>query len=775
MIRLLDTNAILADIEREKLLYDKNIWENARRLLDQYDYSDKIVIPVVNESQEIICYAYEDKEANRELRMLFELQQIPQADNFRTLHEDITEVVIYGCNELAYHFVRYLKALGITVQTVGKHWKLFGLDNKENICTDKTFKIYAEGVEKYDCHIQELFLRSASVEFECIDEIYESNLRKGIVRDNDGNFDTLVKRLKDNEVVICGVGTESQDAYDLLYSVGIDIVCFMSDRTGGKLLGKPVYARKDIETKLVRPIFIECTGRHSAVGEGGEVDEYAYMGYARNKQYILLKDYTNIPVSGLQHILADKNVMLFGERLLCNRIKKYLIMRKIVDSSRMICDMEDVSEDAICLFVIPPEYLSARYKKYYEHYQRQICEKGIVDYTDYYSRTVVLIQLLTEENKYTCRRLQPRGIIIGCSAAYSGNTLLNNIFDNHPNIMIIPEYNFLSKQLFSVCIRLAEEKASLILDTFWSIYEEEAGASAVRNDFPNREAFCSKMESLLQIKDRFTSQELFVMLFAAYESMYNREFDITDTYIYWEPHQISREISKKYVNWFFQDGVHAWLFRLVRNNCSRCGSTIKDADLSYQFIGRDTSIIQSLLTYPAIEIDQGYADKTLEYRFEDIKQMPRQVLENICGRTGIPWADTFLETTMHGQESYYHGNVTTGFDLKPVYNTFEKYLSEYDRMRISLLSSPFQQKYSYPFVDYRDFSRRELQEMFLKPYRVEKFLNLSKKDILKYRLEIHRKSAELLWHLRCQEIYDSGIEAYGGNDEDCCSCANEIK
>ena len=44
---------------------------------------------------------------------------------------------------------------------------------------------------------------------------------------------------------------------------------------------------------------------------------------------------------------------------------------------------------------------------------------------------------------------------------------------------------------------------------------------------------------------------------------------------------------------------------------------------------------------------------------------------------------------------------------------------ELDRLRIMIFNGMWQKKYGYPYVELAQFSRRELQELFLKSYRIE--------------------------------------------------------
>ena len=57
-------------------------------------------------------------------------------------------------------------------------------------------------------------MRSVSVEFECVDKIYEENIKRGFIKDAAGDFTWLVEKLKDEkEIVIIGTGVQSLNAY----------------------------------------------------------------------------------------------------------------------------------------------------------------------------------------------------------------------------------------------------------------------------------------------------------------------------------------------------------------------------------------------------------------------------------------------------------------------------------------------------------------------------------------------------------------------------------
>lgn len=120
----------------EYLTLGENLWNDGKEYLKGsfgYDTADVQMIPVNNKNHEFICYAYQDNEANRELRMLKELRGNKDALQFIDIFPEYKEVVIYGCNELAVSFAGYLQGLGVAVSIVGKYWNFFGYTARNEV------------------------------------------------------------------------------------------------------------------------------------------------------------------------------------------------------------------------------------------------------------------------------------------------------------------------------------------------------------------------------------------------------------------------------------------------------------------------------------------------------------------------------------------------------------------------------------------------------------------------------------------------------------------
>lgn len=736
---LINTNSVFDAIQKDYALLDKNIWKNARYFFSHYKagLNEHVLLPVVDKDGWLVCFAYEDFDANREIRMLRELMDNSDAVQFPDLYPEYTCSKIYEFNELAYFFAEYLKSQGIKVQVFGRLWDGFFEGNSYEELDYKCLTVYAEGTGPKKAEWIDNLLESVSVEFEYIDIIYETNIKNGIFQDAFGSCGELLDRLKnEKEIIIIGSGREAQDTYDFLMSNGIDICCFINQNYGERthrLFGKEILSSMDARNRYSNPVFLECTEKHSVWGFGG-TDDYDYMGYRRNQNFYLMRDYTdNIFGGNLINILKRKKIVLMGNIELCEYLYGFLEQKKISvlgyldidyqsNTKGKITDVnfDNSKKDVVGLLVVP-EYsninLKHRQAKRKEQLAVYLKERGCSDYTDYFSYTSSFIEM--EDNKrkkYTKKLLSPRRIVLGSIAVNSGNTFFRGLLDNHPSILMI-NYGILNNWLFRYCICLSTKKSKQIMPAFWSMYEKEDKQSGQLKD-PMK--FHWKMEELLNLDTRFTSQELFVMFHIAFMYMNGKnisEADIKNMVIYWEPHDVQRKDVEDFARWLGNKQVRCDIVNLVRNKIMQSGhvknilQNYKDKKYAYGII----------LNYPFIEKKYYLWSDRLIIKFEDLKCNPRKLLEEICTRWGIEWSDTLMLTTENGEKSIYNNGEYTvsDFDLKPVYNTNEEYFSEFDRFRIMLLNLPWQKKYGYPYIDICQFSRKELQEMFMKKFRFE--------------------------------------------------------
>lgn len=725
-------------IRTDCVVLDQNIWKNARYYFASYKKSlnENVLLPIIDKQRQLISFAYEDLDANREMRILRELSESTDALQFPDVYPDYNCVRIYEFNELAFFFTKYLERCNVRVCVYGELWKTFFSNTTNKKKSKKYMDIYAEGVDSKKSNWVDNLLVSVSAEFECIDNIYETNIKKGYITDAMGNMNELLSCLKDKkEIVILGSGREAQDVYDFLKANNIDIACFVNENSGERLhemFGKEILTNLDARKKYTNCVFLECLNAHSAWGMG-ETDYYDYIGYKRNERFYLIRDYMDIPQNNLINVLKDRKLILMGNIELCNFLYDFFAQKKLLSvnylnvskqkdiSAKMPeIDIEDIEEGSTCLLVLP-ELLETKCEQKIEEQKKHVTallkECRFTDYTNYFSYPdpFIIIEKYNK-NKYTEEFLAPKKVILGSIETNAGSVFFRGLLDNHPQIMMLFR-SHLNGHLFWICIRLATYKSQYILSAFWEMCNNDIEYTK----FCDVGLFNEKMKQLLSMRERFTSQELFVMIHISFSYMCGKNLldnDIRNMIIYWEPHEIARKDTEEFVNWLGTEKVKCEIVNVVRNVVMMNGAV----RLRLQEPGDKRRAFETILNYPMIEKKSYWGrGSRLVIKFEDLKCNPKKILLKICERWEIEWSETLLLTTRNGEVSYFNNgkNFVSGFDLKPVYNLNEMYFSEYDRFRMMIICSPWQRKYGYPYVSVKNFTRRELQSMFLKRFRFE--------------------------------------------------------
>lgn len=726
-------------IIRERVILDQNVWQNARDIFRKKGRDIRTItpLPVLDKDSQLICFAYQDEDANREIRMLHELRETQGLLHFSDVFPEYRCVKISGFNELAYFFAEYLREQNIKVQVDCMMWQDFFMGEEFQGPEYECMYIYAEGTWDKACNWKENLLRSVSVEFECIDKIYEANIKTNRIGNATLGYEGLLEHLRGgNEVILCGTDMAAQNAYDFLLDSGIEVSGFVADKLNAdcehRLFGKRILGLNEAIHKYKEPVFIDCKSKNSAWGVG-QVDYYDYIGYKRNEKFIMLRDYIDVPENNLLNALGSTEVVLTGDRYLCSILYEYLVKNNILVTGYLCMlptdsqpeNMPEIQADSlnqnILCVIVEPVYQSdgkGRVVGKEEKGQRisWLRDRKIDNYTDYFSDMIPFVNIEQDrDNKYLRKGLKPKRVVLGSILSYNGNMFFRSLLDSHPHVLSI-YYSDLNSQLFWICLRLSTERSESILPLFWKMIEGN------ERKIINRSAFVEKMEQLLACGDKFTSQELFVMFHIAYRHMFRKDMtddDIRNTIIYWEPHFPERDKLEECVRWLGADEVSCDIINIVRNSVSARGAALKYPGYIEKGVKGAYSVIVS---YCMLTERKKYAGSTrLVIKFEDLKCNPRETLREICSRWDLEWSDTLMQTTVNGKKDVYDNYIQniSGFDLKPVYNTYDNFFSELDRLRIMLIDAPWRKECGYPYIEPNQFTRRELQEMFLKEFRFE--------------------------------------------------------
>ncbi len=782
---LINSQNIYKSIMKEYVILDENIWNNAKDFFKNYKtaYGEHVLLPVLDKFMHLLCFAY-DTSFNCELRMLKELTELGDKSlQFSDIYPEYKNVIIYGFNELAYYFKNYLEKQNISVQVQGEFWNDFVDEIQTNKSNCGSLSIYAEGLNGA---ITDKYMNNDIYgEFECIYNIYEANIKKGLVSNTTFDYLTLIDKLKqETEIVVIGTGLEAQDVYDFFLKNDINVCCFLSgsyEECQHKLFGKNIEYFRCIRQKYQNPVFIECTSINSAWGFGG-TDNYDYMGYRRNKSFFLIRDYLEIPEHGLESVLKAEKIALIGNYNLCSTLYKILINRKmnvigfinifqILDQSinRIpMISIKELEKDTICLIVLP-EYFDEKSVSKSDERKKELVKylkkNGLYNYTDYFSYMISWICLYNnEKNIYLREWLKPKRIVLGAISGSCGNYLFRGLLNDHPSIIMM-DYSWLNNNLFWICVQLAEENIDNIVARFWELYKnmDNEYHNVERNSIISPLLFSEKLDELfLKAKKAgsiyFSSQELFVIFHIAYMNMYERNItNINDTVIYWEPHFVYRYLVKKCEKWLGEENCE--IIDIHRNSCARLGSNIKiiqsQTDNKYGMM--DGIYLLNHVFIKKVKDEVDFGRNTINIKFEDLKCYPNKILRDICDRWDIEWSDVLMHTTRHGEEIAYN-NLTKyvkDFDLGPVYNLYEEYFSELDRIRLMIYYS-IEQKMYYPYEKISQFSMKELDNLFQKNFRFEYLIRFhGVNDERDFRLKLRNRVREKLLEIRVSQILDN--------------------
>lgn len=734
MIRFLeaDVKSINENVENsDYLIMGSDIWGQGRTWFKYHRNAEKILVK--DKNGKIICYAFQDMDANRELRMLEELCDEKDALHFEDIYPEYDCVVIQECNELAYFFAKYLQSRGVPVKVSGKYWDQTGKWAVEN-ATGRVLTIYAEGTWEHNQNLSYELLRSVSVEFEYIDHIYKENIKKGIITNAKCSYQELIGKLKNRNIILLGTGNTVQDIYDMLAAEGVDIAAFLSDgvKNGLRLLGKEIIGTGENE-KYADTVFIE-PGKNSALGQG-YLEEYIYYGCRRNENYFLFGDYAEVQRNNLQHILRSRPILLAGERLLSDYIKQHMVSGgKEADSVQYYEEAEDgfINDNTVGVVVVLQMFGLAnsfeKWKKEIDLCVQTLKEYKIRNYTLYFTMSSSFARIESNRKKYDSNELRPKGILLGAINAFSGNVFFRDCIDNHPDII---QFGFtpFENDMFWYCICCSQVPVDEVVSTLFSLHTRVFGEEWLLVIFPNPDVFREKCEAALKGKETVTPQELFVIFAIAYNEMMGRKIqDINQTYIYWEPHMQDIPLRLLYADWLAEEKTKSVVVYLTRNSLISLGSGLAYSYRTNQRISL-VQMMSSLLNVPYILDIQESAVARVILRFEDLKLESKETWEKFCDKIGIPWSNTLLYTTRFGKESYYDNGAkrVTGYDLGPVYRDYADLFSPFDKMRICFCKAEYQRKYGYPY-DNTSFTRKELQELFLREFKCRKALDVEENE-----------------------------------------------
>ncbi|HBI59635.1 MAG TPA: hypothetical protein DDY31_00230 [Lachnospiraceae bacterium] len=582
--------------------------------------------------------------------------------------------------------------------------------------------------------------------------------------------------VNDEIIIYCAAGYGEEICLKFI-SLGYRIVGFCDNAKKNKgtlLLGLPVYDYKECRMRYPKAVYIVANSCYATALEiGMELEE---DGYIKNVSYYLSIELDlrgvlpDDEVSGIQFLLNNRTLVLFGNQFLCSLFEEWAY--KLIDNMDLyICQTEDeityykkACPDAIW---IPLERETPFGDLNRKKWLAQLQEYNIHSFSRFFLQHMVYCEGVlscdgniekgfAKENEFRIQK-----VVFLKTSSFSGSFLMDSILDSHPNILYL-EYHVGSdiwhiiKYLRKISKKdLAEEITAWMKGYLVSDETKEEDASE------RIEKYRQILNRYLQTENTYSERDLFMIIYLTYYELLHGTVPRGELIIYMDIHSGMRMRNSMFI-WFEKMGFEIILLELIRDPLKRLGSAIKyTLGIRQGIIGSNT--ILNLLYMLAIEavddVESQYP--IIRIRFEDLKKYPKQILGKLCGMIGIPWSDSLLRTTFGGQESVYvsNGDQVTGFDLKPVYYSYDEYFDAFDKFRLDLIFREKNRAYGYLFVD-RDKYPVELEslgKLFAFPFLFEKFID--------FKGEADRKQFRRKMELLCTQLLflEDEKEKYAGH------------
>lgn len=264
-------------IVTEKIYYDENVFENCHKFIQQRKDVGYEWMPVYNEKDEVIYFAYEEPRAvglyTQRLDYIRRISEIEGGAFIGDLYPNTQAVYIDGVNELSYNIYKYLKKIEFPYKLIGDKWKLLGVEqykieiNKECEVPDYArFYIRGENLRQIPQEITDItFFEKDNLlhEYDFVNQLlyltYNKMVKKSTEYLNENGIYSLVVRLPAEDEISSLSDIEDQCRRRSIAIDGVDTLYLPDDiELAHKVYGEELWeARKSGKTMKNRKLSVE--------------------------------------------------------------------------------------------------------------------------------------------------------------------------------------------------------------------------------------------------------------------------------------------------------------------------------------------------------------------------------------------------------------------------------------------------------------------------------------------------------------------------------------
>lgn len=712
-------------IVKEFAYLNENVWKGAYNYLKR---NRTKYVPIIDMEGKLVFFAYNDDRSNKTLRYIKELRKCKEA------LEDIVEWVaweglnIIGLNEITYEVYLLLKDINKQVALSGDGWRNIVSEVEDELCESYKCLIAEEkmlDICKYD------FIFDWHCKCRLNARMCENSLGKNIIlRGKEVIVDCTLKNVEKicNELLLLGANIRGLHIEEINES---------------KIWGYPVLQEQEcLELCKTNKMLI-------SEQESNLFEKLYYEGQELGRDIILFSHIKNIEEVKINVLLRNKRIGLVGNKCLCQILFKYFIdvlklkqenifflniLSEDIENTnlkKIEKDIEDtrIFDEEIQYFIVEKSTMKDfGIGSRVSVIRKSMQEAGLKNISDYYLSNFEYLNEVIERKKLNKTYNKEKKsvdivrIVLGCTKSYSGNYFISELLDGHPDAMSIP-HSFFHNLLWYYSLYLLEmSEVDDMAGNLKKIYLEDLEEIGQENEFfslfSDWDKFSRGLLEVLHTKKEISVYTIFVSVHVAYYYMNHGYYHTKrEPWIYWEPHRIREKSKLLYIyDWFERYFEHFVLLKIVRDPIRSLGSSIRD--MMNCNLMRHLSIWQ----WATEEIYLDRFEKNIcVVRFEDIKLYPERVMRFLCDRIGIIWSESMMHTTINGESTTYDNGayVVKDFDLKPVYNKYTEYFTEFDMSRLELLFYNIRNAYGYDTGKAPVVSSYQLCQWFEIPFKFE--------------------------------------------------------
>lgn len=358
-------------------------------------------------------------------------------------------------------------------------------------------------------------------------------------------------------------------------------------------------------------------------------------------------------------------------------------------------------------------------------------------------------------------------IIAVMAYARAASGLWSSLLDGHPNILTTPDcfiMNFSDFWKESGQLQL-DELITAFIDKYNPIFDarepckchgphrncgEYLGWTSMGPErdkfiYVDKEKFRTDVKELLGSEFPVSRKKFFQALHLAYTKGTGREIS-WPVFISFGLHiGVSNETR---IEELLSDFPDTYFLQTIRNPISGFASCCRHHDQEHGLNYKD-AVFQVKLAFDGGKPLIAPSDQWRAVRLEDIHSNPHETLKKVCSWLELPWNDSLLKSTWNGLQWWNEKNTkqVSGFSKKIVGQKYEKYISDFDRFRLSILMSDKLIAWNYKIPSWYSsiIGKIAVLPLLLFPLKME-FISV-KKPVLKSLRIIN--TAYLVWKIMC--------------------------